>query len=87
MDRSPLDSVIVGLVRVYQWVLSPLLGQRCRFYPSCSQYCIAAVRLHGVVKGLGLAGLRLLKCQPFNPGGYDPVPQPGARRHCDNSTR
>jgi len=66
--------ILIAFVRVYQRLLSPLLGQRCRFFPTCSDYCIEAMQRHGVVKGLGLAGLRVLKCQPFHPGGFDPVP-------------
>ena len=74
MRESPLGSFLILLLRGYRRVLSPLLGQRCRFYPTCSAYCIDAIRVHGVVKGLGLTGLRVLKCQPFHPGGLDPVP-------------
>ena len=75
MRPSPISSFIIGGVRAYQRLISPLLGRRCRFYPTCSEYCIEAIRSHGLVKGLGLAGLRLLKCQPFHPGGFDPVPK------------
>jgi putative membrane protein insertion efficiency factor len=72
--------LLVLPIRVYQRVLSPLLGPRCRFYPSCSEYAIEALTTHGPVKGLGLAGWRLLRCHPWNPGGLDPVPprRPGA---------
>jgi len=66
--------LLIAFVRAYQRLLSPLLGRRCRFFPTCSDYCIEALRRHGVLKGLGLAGLRVLKCQPFHPGGFDPVP-------------
>jgi putative membrane protein insertion efficiency factor len=71
---------LVFLIRVYQRTLSPLLGARCRFYPSCSAYAVEAIKVHGPVKGLGLAGWRLLRCHPWNPGGLDPVPprRPGA---------
>jgi len=71
---SAVGWVLVGLVRVYQLVVSPLLGPRCRFYPSCSSYAIQAVRRHGPVRGAGLAAWRLLRCNPWNPGGIDPVP-------------
>ena len=72
--------LLVLPIRVYQRVLSPLLGPRCRFYPSCSEYAIEALTTHGPVKGLGLAVWRLLRCHPWNPGGLDPVPprRPGA---------
>jgi len=63
----------IALVRAYQRVLSPLLGRRCRFHPTCSAYAIEALRTCGFVKG-GLRALwRILRCNPFNPGGYDPV--------------
>jgi putative membrane protein insertion efficiency factor len=65
---------LVGLIRGYQIVLSPLLPPSCRFYPSCSQYALEAVNRHGAMKGTWLAARRLARCHPFNPGGYDPVP-------------
>jgi putative membrane protein insertion efficiency factor len=64
--------MLVTLVRLYQWLISPLLGRRCRFYPSCSEYFIGAVRKYGAVSG-SLRGIwRICRCHPFNPGGYDP---------------
>ena len=64
--------VLVTLVRLYQWLISPLLGQRCRFYPSCSEYFIGAVRKYGAISG-SLRGIwRICRCHPFHPGGYDP---------------
>lgn len=62
------------LIRGYQLFLSPVLGNHCRFYPSCSQYAIDAIELHGVVRGIWLAMRRLLRCHPWHPGGFDPVP-------------
>ena len=62
------------LIRGYQLAISPLLGPRCRFYPSCSQYALEAVTRYGALRGSWLALRRLLRCHPFNPGGYDPVP-------------
>jgi hypothetical protein len=67
------------MIKLYQYVLSPLLGQRCKYYPSCSNYAMGALREHGVLRGLGLAGWRLLRCNPFSNGGYDPVPPRPAR--------
>lgn len=64
----------------YRRFISPLLGQRCRFAPSCSEYALGAVAEHGAVRGLWLAVARLARCHPFNPGGYDPVPTRGASR-------
>ncbi|MGH8970267.1 MAG: membrane protein insertion efficiency factor YidD [Actinomycetes bacterium] len=61
-------------IRVYQLVVSPLLGPRCRFYPSCSAYAIEAIATHGALRGLYLGTRRLLRCHPWNPGGVDPVP-------------
>jgi len=70
--------VLVGVVRVYQLTLSPVLlaiaGPSCRFTPSCSQYAIEALDKHGAVRGSWLAVRRLFRCQPFCRGGYDPVP-------------
>ena len=61
-------------VRAYQIVLSPHLGASCRFEPSCSNYAIEALRVHGAFKGLYLILRRLMRCRPFGPSGYDPVP-------------
>lgn len=69
-----LAAVVIAPIKVYRRVVSPLLGARCRYYPSCSAYAIEAVERHGVVRGLGLAGWRLLRCNPFSPGGVDHVP-------------
>ncbi|MBA2653597.1 MAG: membrane protein insertion efficiency factor YidD [Gammaproteobacteria bacterium] len=65
-------SIIFGL-KIYRYTLSPMLGPRCRFYPSCSQYAIEALTNCGLIKGSYLIVRRLLKCHPFHPGGYDPV--------------
>jgi putative membrane protein insertion efficiency factor len=68
----PARAAIV-FVRAYQRVLSPLLGRRCRFHPTCSAYAVEALRTYGFLKG-GLRALwRILRCNPFNPGGYDPL--------------
>lgn len=65
---------VLGLLRIYQKWISPLLGPRCRFYPTCSAYMYTAVERYGVPKGVWLGLKRLLRCQPFCKGGYDPVP-------------
>jgi putative membrane protein insertion efficiency factor len=65
---------LVGLVRAYQWLVGPLLPPSCRFHPSCSAYAVTALERHGAVKGSWLAARRLARCQPFHPGGIDPVP-------------
>jgi uncharacterized protein len=64
----------MAAIRVYQWTLSPLLGPRCRFYPSCSCYAHGAIERHGAWRGGWLALKRVLRCHPFHAGGYDPVP-------------
>jgi putative membrane protein insertion efficiency factor len=69
-----MRGLAVFLIRLYQWTVSPLLGPRCRFHPSCSQYALQAVQQHGALKGTGLALRRLVRCHPFHPGGFDPVP-------------
>jgi uncharacterized protein len=69
-----MRSVLIAAIRVYQYALSPLFGQRCKYYPSCSNYAIGALREHGAVRGVGLAAWRLLRCNPLSDGGYDPVP-------------
>jgi len=66
--------LIVLLIRAYQRILSPLLGPRCRFHPSCSQYAVEALERFGLCRGGWLALRRLARCHPLNPGGYDPVP-------------
>jgi len=62
------------LIRVYQLAISPMLGNRCRFHPSCSEYSMEALRRHGLIKGSWLAVRRVGCCHPWHPGGYDPVP-------------
>jgi uncharacterized protein len=67
--------VALPVIAYRRW-LSPALPARCRFYPSCSAYALEALAVHGAWRGTGLAVRRLLRCHPFNPGGYDPVPPP-----------
>jgi len=66
--------MLVGLLTVYRRFVSPLLGARCRFYPSCSAYALEAVQVHGATRGSWLAVRRLSRCHPFHAGGLDPVP-------------
>jgi putative membrane protein insertion efficiency factor len=70
-----MRQVLMLIIRIYQLTLSPLLGPRCRFYPSCSCYARAAIEQHGACRGLLLSAARLLRCHPFAQGGYDPVPE------------
>jgi putative membrane protein insertion efficiency factor len=60
-------------VRAYQRLVSPLIGQHCKYYPSCSEYAVQAVQRFGILRGLVLAGWRLLRCNPWSDGGFDPV--------------
>ena len=69
-----MNALIRYLIRAYQLFVSPLLGPHCRFYPSCSQYAMEAVHMHGSLRGCVLALRRVLRCHPWHPGGYDPVP-------------
>ncbi len=69
-----MRKLLIGLVKLYQWCLSPFLGQHCRFYPSCSSYAIQALSKHGALKGSYLAVRRLGRCHPWCEGGHDPVP-------------
>ena len=66
--------VLIGILRVYRAVISPLYGNVCKFYPSCSAYALEAVGVHGAAKGTWLAARRLGRCHPWSLGGYDPVP-------------
>ena len=75
---TPAAAVLTGAVRTYQWTLRPFIGAHCRFAPSCSHYAIEALRCHGAGRGSVLAARRILRCNPWHPGGYDPVPPPAA---------
>jgi uncharacterized protein len=66
--------VLIAFVRAYQLMLSPILGGSCRYYPTCSHYAIEALERHGARRGGWLAVRRILRCHPFRPGGFDPVP-------------
>ena len=70
-----MRAILIALISAYQWFVSPLLGNHCRFYPSCSQYAREAIERHGVRRGIWLAVRRLLRCHPWHPGGVDPVPE------------
>ncbi|WP_440877388.1 membrane protein insertion efficiency factor YidD [Thalassotalea sp. PLHSN55] len=73
-NNSTPQKLVIGLVKSYQRFISPLLGNNCRFDPTCSTYTIEAINRFGVIKGCWLASKRILKCHPLNAGGYDPVP-------------
>jgi len=78
---TPAALVLTGVVRAYQLTIRPCIGANCRFEPSCSHYALDALRLHGAVRGSGLAARRVLRCNPWHPGGYDPVPPPTEPLH------
>ena len=69
-----MRSIAIFLIRGYQLLLSPLLGNNCRFHPTCSEYAIEAIRAHGVARGLWLAVRRIGRCHPWGGAGHDPVP-------------
>jgi uncharacterized protein len=68
-------------IRLYQRVISPALGQRCKYHPSCSAYALQAIRTYGILRGVVLAAWRLLRCNPWSHGGFDPVDQQRLFRH------
>jgi len=76
--KKLVSSLFVGAIRAYQLMISPILGPSCRFYPTCSSYAIEAIREHGPIRGSWLGTKRIGRCHPFHPGGFDPVPSPGA---------
>jgi len=71
-----VKTVLLAGVRGYQYLVRPMLGDNCRFYPSCSDYAREDLERHGALRGTWLAVRRIGRCQPFHPGGYDPVPEP-----------
>ena len=80
---TPIARLLTAPIVAYRRYLSPALPARCRFYPSCSAYALEAVTRHGALRGVRLTIWRLLRCQPFHPGGFDPVPDPIRHRSAD----
>ena len=76
-----MNKLLVWILRGYQILLSPMMGQKCRFYPTCSNYAIEALRLHGAARGSLLAARRVCKCHPWNEGGVDFVPPVDGNTH------
>ncbi len=68
-------AVLEGVVRGYQWTVRPLIGANCRFHPGCSDYAVEALRSYGALRGGALSARRILRCNPWNEGGFDPVPK------------
>ena len=75
-----LRKIPIGLIKLYQIILSPMIGPTCRFQPSCSYYAINAITEHGLIKGCWLSLKRIVKCHPLNDGGYDPVPEKNQKK-------
>ncbi len=73
---APVRAFLIGVILLYRATLSGWVGGQCRFAPSCSQYALEAIRLHGALRGSALATWRILRCGPFTDGGFDPVPRP-----------
>lgn len=69
-----MKCMLLTLLRIYRYAISPMLGRNCRFMPSCSEYAVEAIDRHGSVRGSWLSLKRVLRCHPWHPGGYDPVP-------------
>jgi len=69
-----MAKVLLALVAAYRYLLSPMLGRSCRFFPSCSEYAMEALERHGALRGTWLTVRRVARCHPWRPGGYDPVP-------------
>lgn len=69
--------ILAPIIFVYQKLISPLLGPRCKYHPSCSSYLVQAITTHGIIKGIILGTLRIIRCNPFSGGGYNPIPSKG----------
>ncbi len=69
------SQIAIGIVRAYQWLLSPVLPMSCRYHPTCSHYACAAISRHGALRGGWLSVMRILRCHPWRAGGFDPVPE------------
>ena len=70
-----ISQILIFLIKIYQWTLSPLMGNSCRFTPTCSAYGIEALKKHGPFKGSWLTFKRIIRCNPWGGSGYDPVPE------------
>jgi putative membrane protein insertion efficiency factor len=84
MIRFALLQPLLWLLRAYRYCISPYLGNHCRFYPSCSEYAQDALLQYGFLRGIWFTLRRLLRCHPFHPGGYDPLPEPTPLKSSDD---
>tara|TARA_B100001029_G_scaffold53445_1_gene42901 strand:- start:314 stop:556 length:243 start_codon:yes stop_codon:yes gene_type:complete len=75
MISKSIAYILVFLIKSYQLLISPILGQNCRYLPTCSEYSVQSIREHGVIKGIALSLKRISKCHPWGSHGYDPVPK------------
>jgi uncharacterized protein len=82
---AAVSAALRGAVLAYQWTVRPVLGCNCRFHPSCSDYALEALRGHGAARGAWLSARRVLRCNPWHPGGLDPVPPPPRFRTGDDA--
>jgi putative membrane protein insertion efficiency factor len=82
-----VQKILIAIIRGYRYLVSPWLGNHCRFHPSCSHYAAESIENHGVARGLWLSMRRVLRCHPWHPGGYDPVPPADDRRHTISLTK
>ena len=80
-----MKTILFGLIRGYRYFISPLFPPTCRFQPTCSQYALEAISSYGSIRGSWLAINRILRCHPFHPGGYDPVPDCDQISDCKHS--
>ncbi|WP_404312272.1 membrane protein insertion efficiency factor YidD [Agrococcus terreus] len=74
-------NICVAILVAYRAVISPLYGDVCRYYPSCSSYALQAIQQHGVIRGIWMGSRRILRCHPWAPGGVDDIPEPRRRLH------
>ena len=78
---NPITWLFKALIKGYQWFISPVLPKSCRYYPTCSSYALEALNIHGPLKGGWMGLKRILRCHPWNDGGFDPVPDPHDINH------
>ena len=81
MIERLFSNFLLGVIKLYRYVISPFLGNRCRFHPSCSEYAVEAIQIHGPFKGFLLGIWRILRCAPWGKGGFDPVPKKEFKKH------